>query len=450
MQNYDLMQNVSTSILFTRFAPQVKDVFVTLIAFFCMSCASGEPPISVVDASMSPMGSPNPFPGQGGQPDSLFQTAPADAGSGAIAPDSPNMNANEPCEPFSRLGPCSFCGDDGTPFMPMVDGTCPAITCDGTTTYRQVEENDAVRCIALGPPPGGSQTCVTLGECPTQATGCEPEERTIGNPVANGGCQVLEGCEGETPPEQKPVAAGVSCRSGEKPEIQYVRMVTRESDRPVTWKEITVIGQTQDADPRNVIDGGDVRIEVSSGAGSGNRLIDDDESTEWSPDTAMATFTLNLGAVYELGRINILVGSGHGPNTVHELLIAGPDKDYRLVRVYRGPLSDGQWLRFGGVGYCDANKICQSAPDCDPFLYEGRGQICDFGGDGQNTYCEIFVDRNADNTDQEKSCSDVCGANSQCVGAYANDSVYKCRRRDNGNQDCDTPMKDFICRCAIL
>ena len=46
----------------------------------------------------------------------------------------------------------------------------------------------------------------------------------------------------------------------------------------------------------------------------------------------MATVTINLGAVYALERQH-LVGGGHGPNTVHELLIADVDKAY-LLSVY--------------------------------------------------------------------------------------------------------------------
>ena len=78
----------------------------------------------------------------------------------------------------------------------------------------------------------------------------------------------------------------------------------------------------------------------------------------------------------------------------------------------------------------------------------GRGQVCDFGGDG-NTFREIFVDRSEADADREKTCDDVCGANSR-VGAYANDPVNKCRRVQNGQEDCILRERLHLSLCLTL
>ena len=98
------------------------------------------------------------------------------------------------------------------------------------------------------------------------------------------GAAMLEGCMGDEPHNSN--RRQRACHAAQaKPEIQYVRLVTRESNTPSSWKEITVIGKAAGKDARNVIDTGEARVEVSSGGASASSLIDDDEATFWTPDT---------------------------------------------------------------------------------------------------------------------------------------------------------------------
>ena len=158
MTNYDPMHMINrTASLKIRHALLRHCVCLWGLSGLSAGCASVEAPDSEPDAMTSQMPMGSPFPGQNQQTDSFFTMSSTDAGVFPSQPSGNNMNGDEQCEPFSRLGPCSFCGDDGMPFMPMTDGTCPEINCDGPTSYRRMEENDAISCIALGPPSSGSQ-----------------------------------------------------------------------------------------------------------------------------------------------------------------------------------------------------------------------------------------------------------------------------------------------------
>ena len=95
---------------------------------------------------------------------------------------------------------------------------------------------------------------------------------------------------------------------------------------------------------------GEARVEVLA-AVPALLLIDDDEATSWTPDTPDG----NCQPGVRVGTINILVGGVTAP-TQCSVLSRASTKPIGWSSV-PGPFGDGQWLRFGGVGYCDANQI---------------------------------------------------------------------------------------------
>ena len=109
MTKYDPMHMINRTASRTRgHALLLHCVCLWGLSGLSAGCASVEAPDSEPDAMTSQMPMGSPFPGQNQQTDSFFTMRSTDAGVFPSQPSGNNMNGDEQCEPFSRLGPCSF------------------------------------------------------------------------------------------------------------------------------------------------------------------------------------------------------------------------------------------------------------------------------------------------------------------------------------------------------
>jgi hypothetical protein len=104
-------------------------------------------------------------------------------------------------------------------------------------------------------------------------------------------------------------------------------------------------------------------------------------------------------------------------------------------------------LEFTETGICGSTGQCEGLPQCENYLYQDRGNVCDVRYRNGNRVCEIFVPTDAGNSNRRKTCREVCEASGlTCISAAA-DIDNTCRT--DGQQGCNESMKDFVCRCLV-
>jgi hypothetical protein len=173
-------------------------------ALLLAGCISGEEGIantsdSLVGISMFKDGAPPPMPDgfvaplvDGGDP--RFDAAPT------------------PCQPGTRVGPCSLCGPAGQLEMPDDDAQCPVLNCGGGQgQYERIIEGDETICFETMGAPRLPGRCASLGRCATEQEYCGDSVRME---IARGStdpCSLMEGCEGIQPPETNNLPAGTEC-----------------------------------------------------------------------------------------------------------------------------------------------------------------------------------------------------------------------------------------------
>ena len=349
------------------------------------------------------------------------------------------------CAPGDRLGVCSFCSPQGAPAAPETDGQCPQIQCPDTSVlYERRQEGETIYCDRISPGAARVTPCSSLGVCATADEVCVGQREVVAQIMA-GGCESMTGCQGTVGPDVAATNIGESCSLTSSPPIRYVRVRTREGNGTPAWVEIQVFGGPLGEPAVNLSTAAATNAQVASGTGS--LVHDGDETTAWTAQNNRGEIPLDLGSGQRVSEVRLLNDQAEGNGMVHELYVGNTDGQFRLVKVFRGPMAARGTRRFSEGGICRDDGRCEGIPICENYLYQQRGFVCDVQTQNGNYVCQLFVPQDPDNGGRRKTCNAVCQAHGlTCVNAAA-DEDDSCR--SSGNKGCGESMKDFLCTCIV-
>ncbi len=120
------------------------------------------------------------------------------------------------CNIGEKLGLCEICGPNNDRVPAMNDNDCPEVDCSLLSAHRLVSDDEGNLTCYLRDFPAKENNCQGLGAClSTPESYCidDRPESIAASTQELGSCYVIEGCEGQTPPELI-LQPGAVCENG--------------------------------------------------------------------------------------------------------------------------------------------------------------------------------------------------------------------------------------------